>query len=266
MVKRTNIVGIINVTPDSFSGDGMLGIAYDKIGVAIDALIEQGVDVIDIGAESTRPNAILVSPEEEWKRLEPLMPFIDSRIPKCRFSLDTRYTQTALNFIVSLSRQHISQLLLNDVSGGAEKEMVELAGYYHIPLILTHSLTVPANPNITLSEDKDVMQVLMEWGSKVKKNHPHHALVLDPGIGFGKTNLQSLHIIKHIALLISLGLPVMVGHSRKSFISRFTPKLPLERDPETVLFSSYMAKKGVDYLRVHDVRSHIAMLKINDYL
>lgn len=259
----TEIVGILNLTPDSFSGDGL----HDKKKAIrqFDRMIEDGADIVDIGAESTRPGAVLLSPKEEWQRFEVFIDDLVDRKNRIRFSIDTRHYETAYNFIKRFTKKYASSIFINDVSGGSNEKLVELAKNYGATLIVTHSLTIPADPEVTIPESVDVVETVYKWGrERIEKLGEN--IVLDPGIGFGKTSLQSLDIIKNIARLKSLGARIMVGHSRKSFLKLFTDKKAGERDAETLLISDYLAGQGVDFLRVHDVRSHCAMLKIRSEL
>ena len=273
----TKLVGIVNVTPDSFS-DGGAYQANEKIA----ELIKYGADIIDIGAESTRPNAVLLSPEEEWQRLEPVIKNIDfasysnealgqlseatsdqvgaqpalcmNAIKNPCWSFDTRHIETAQKLIASSK----SQIFINDIS--CNEKMYELAQEYGCKVIFTHTLSIPANPKITLPENVDAVEELYNWAARLLEKHPN--IIIDVGIGFGKTAQQSLSIIKNISRIKSLGAEIMVGHSRKSFLSLFCHKPAKERDPETLVISSYLIGQKVDYLRVHDVRSHASLLKI----
>jgi dihydropteroate synthase len=254
----TQLVGILNLTPDSFSGDGMqeTGAVLRRI----DAMMEHGASVIDIGAESTRPGATILAPEEEWRRLEPVALALGKRRESLHFSVDTRHAEVARRALAA------GFDWINDVSGGADPDMLPLAAETGCMLVLMHSLSIPADPARTLLSPDPMDEVLI-WADRslvqaemagIERAH----IVLDPGIGFGKAREQSLALIKDIARLKALGAPVMVGHSRKSFLSLFTDKPSGARDPETLAVSWHLAALQVDYLRVHDVKSHRAMLNI----
>lgn len=260
----TQLVGIINLTPDSFSGDG-LEQEPEKALARIDLMISDGASVIDIGAESTRPNARTLAPEEEWRRLAPVAEAVVQRKNKAQFSIDTRHVEVARKAVKS------GFTWINDVSGGKDPAMIDLARDVHCTLVLMHSLSVPVDASCTLAKDADPVEEVYAWaqsqcGRLGKARFPREHLILDPGIGFGKTAQQSLALIKGIARLQSLSLPVMVGHSRKSFLSLFTDKPSAKRDAETLAVSCYLAERRVNYLRVHDVKSHAAMLRIREAL
>ena len=259
----TALVGILNLTPDSFSGDGTLAPANAL--ARIDAMIADGAQVIDIGAESTRPNAVPLPSEEEWRRLKPVVEALGSRYGKVQFSIDTRNADVAANALGAGFRW------INDVSGAGDPAMLALAKKMGCMLVLMHSLSIPASPAHTLPADTDPVEAVLGWARSILKRADGQGLdlshvVLDPGIGFGKTASQSLALIKDIARLKAQGSPVLVGHSRKSFLSLFTDKPSAARDPETLAVSCFLAGQGVDYLRVHDVKSHAAMLRIREAL
>lgn len=263
-MTKTTILGILNLTPDSFSGDGMQYSSQKAI-EKLDRFIADGAGGIDIGAESTRPGATLLSPDEEWARLEPVIKEAAARIDKVQFSIDTRHSETAKRFLHSFPKPKASSLYLNDVSSHKSDTMINLVKEYGANLIMMHSLTVPADPKTTIPGNENAVETVFDWAQELIKNYGKD-IIIDPGIGFGKTAEQSFAILKNISWLQSLGARVMVGHSRKSFLSLFTDKKAEERDPETLLLSHYLAVKKVDYLRVHDVKSHVSMLKIKEAL
>jgi len=248
----TKLVGIVNVTPDSFSDGG----AY-KANEKISELIKDGADIIDIGAESTRPNAVLLSPDEEWQRLEPVIKNIDFA-QDVGWSFDTRHLETVKKIIAYSN----AKIFINDIS--YNEKMSELARANSCTIILTHTMSIPADPKITMPENTDAVKEVYNWAAILLEKYPN--AIIDVGIGFGKTAQQSLAIIKNISRIKSLGADVMVGHSRKSFLSLFCDKPAKERDPETLIISSYLIDQKVDYLRVHDVKSHSSLLKIRKCL
>lgn len=250
----SKLVGIVNMTPDSFS-DGGRGNALEHIA----QLIAEGASVIDIGAESTRPNAMLISVEEEWNRLEPVVqPALKAWGGKVQFSIDTRHAATAAKALA------LGVDWINDVSGGEEPEMWPLMrAYPQARYVLMHSLTVPANPMVTLAQEADVIEeLLLFFATKlVEMQLEEHQVILDPGIGFGKTAEQSLQILRRIGELSVLRLPLLVGHSRKSCFGG-----PMEnRDGATLAASIYLARNRVEYLRVHAVGLHAQALKMAEY-
>jgi dihydropteroate synthase len=259
----TQLAGICNLTPDSFSGDGTA--AKAQAIDHIDAMLESGVAIVDIGAESTRPGAVLLSPEEEWQRLSPVLESLGARVTQARFSIDTRHAATADKALA------LGFSIVNDVSGNSSAAMLGVLRTYKASLILMHSLGVPADPRHTLPEGSAPVETVCDWAKKslirlAEHDIPPSRIILDPGIGFGKTAQQSLALIKGIAQLKALNIPLLIGHSRKSFLSLFTPHSAKERDMETLVISFHLVRQGVDFLRVHNVKEHATMLRMQALL
>ncbi len=246
LLKRPGLVGIINITPDSFS-DG--GVNLDPA-VALENiynLINDGADVIDIGAESTRPMAVPISQEEEWARLETVMPSI-KKLP-VPVSIDTRYAKTAEKAILHGAGW------INDVSGFSSTDMVDAVRDSDCKLVVMHSLSVPADKNIVLPLDCDPVEFLISWAERrfadlKAAGIDRERIIFDPGIGFGKNAGQSNAIIQGVGRFKVLGVPILIGHSRKSFLGANSG------DDATVKTSHFLADNGVDYLRVHNIRRH----------
>jgi dihydropteroate synthase len=256
----TKIVGIINVTPDSFSDGG----AYFDADFALQAItkfIEEGADVIDIGAESTRPGATLITQAEEWQRLEPVLKllsqFKDSGI---LFSVDTRHAETARRALA------LGIHWINDVTGFSDLPMIAAVKSSDCKLVVMHSLGVPADKKVIMGE-ADVVPALLQWGNArvdalVASGINKARIIFDPGIGFGKSSVQSLAILRDISQFKALDVPILIGHSRKSFLTEMGIQKMEERDDATLAVSQYLAQHKVDYLRVHTVARHTQMLSI----
>ena len=250
-------MAIINLTPDSFSDGGLFTekelfsktlLHYEKIGVAI----------LDFGAESTRPNARGLSSEEEWMRLKPFLErFFDlcgKKPLRPLVSVDTRHVKTAE---MSLK---MGVDIINDVSGLKNTDMLSLLRDSKAAYVLTHSLDVPVNPKNTLVGDP--MPLLQRWLDEKleifdKNNISFDRIFFDPGIGFGKSSLQSLRILKNLKFFESCPVRLLVGHSRKSFMEGFSPQEAKSRDIETLGISMNLIHQGVDVLRVHHPTIHI---------
>ncbi len=247
-------MGIINLTPDSFSDGGKNFDSATALANAQD-MIKQGASYIDVGAESTRPGAETITPAEEWKRLENFLLVADS-IP---ISLDTRNYETA-----KLALIYSKIKILNDVSGFNDKRLIALAATYDINVITMHSLTVPADRNITLQVPP--VPALKEWiNTKFKEltasGIKTERIIFDVGIGFGKTPAQSYELIaaapELAAFCHNLGCRILYGHSRKSFLQ--APES--NKDIETARITAHLALAGVDFVRVHDIKSNLAALQ-----
>lgn len=257
----SKLVSIVNVTPDSFS-DGGKFIKPDAAIAAIAEHIEQGADIVDIGAESTRPGATPLSHAEEWERLEPVLAalphFLDEAV---QFSVDTRHAQTAAKAL------HYGVQWINDVSGFAHPDMIAAVKNSGCKLVVMHSLGVPADKNVTIPDIDDPVEVVLEFArhritSLERAGITRDRILFDPGIGFGKTASQSLELLRRIAEFNVLGVPLLVGHSRKSCLSQFS----MNRDDATLVVSQYLAEKRIDYLRVHEVARHRQMLDVMESL
>ncbi|MCB2081978.1 MAG: dihydropteroate synthase [Hyphomicrobiales bacterium] len=263
MVDHTQIVGILNLTPDSFSDGGKA--ADSKIALArIDAMVEAGASVIDIGAESTRPGATPLRAEEEWARLETVLPLVCSDTRTYKLSIDTRHPETARQALA------LGVDWINDVSGLENPEMLEVVKDADCQLVFMHHLGIPADRNVVLQGTNPVEDI-MGWATQRMEQIAAHGistdrLIFDPGIGFGKTVEQTFRLLQHIQAFKLLGLPLMVGHSRKSFFSLVSSRPAAERDPETAALSFYLAQQGVDFLRVHDVAGSVAAVKLAEAL
>lgn len=252
---RTKIWGILNITPDSFS-DGGKHFAIDTAIKFSQDLINLGVDVIDIGAESTRPGAKVLSFEEEWARLKDILPQIKEIKKNVLISLDTtkgEIIKKAINYID----------IINDVSGFKDPKMLDIVNNSGLPAVLMHNLGVPADPSKIVSEELDIIEEIYRWFAKKIETVQSTKLILDPGIGFGKNAIQSLDIIKNISVLHKLNLPLLVGHSRKSYIKLLDVN---DRDTATAIISTYLAQKQVQHLRVHNVGLNKQFLAIYDKL
>lgn len=263
-VADSKLVGIVNVTPDSFSDGGRYN---DNAMAHCQQLIEQGAHILDIGAESTRPGATPLTPEEEWQRLENILPDIIKIAHKknVMVSLDTRHAQTAHKAVAC------GVDWINDVGGLQDQAMVDVIKASNVKAVMMHNLGVPANPERILPVNEDPVQLVLVWLQTQlirleKQGIKRQRIIIDIGIGFGKNAQQSLALLKEIDTFTSLGCPLLVGHSRKSFLAAMTSKKAEDRDIETLATSFYLAQKGVDYLRVHHVDMHQRAIKIYDRL
>ncbi len=257
--KRPTVMGILNVTPDSFSGDGQLGSA------AVDAaerLVEAGADMLDIGAESTRPKGIALDSEAEWERLNPVLEVLAGRPwrGRVRLSIDTRHARTAARALA------LGVDCINDVTGLADAAMLDVLRGQGCDVVVMHALSVPVDPALTLPADCDVLQEILRWktavtGKAVAAGLDPARLVYDPGIGFGKTAGQSLALMHGAAVLVGTGGRWLFGHSRKSFLKLFTDAEAGQRDDLTLAFSAQLADAGVHIVRVHAVGRHVRLFE-----
>jgi len=262
----TKIFGILNITPDSFSDGGKFNTIEKAVSASL-IMVSDGAEIIDIGAESTRPNAEALTPEVEWERLKHILKEVKSTIPKnIEISIDTRNFKTAENCL-KLGVDYI-----NDVSGISNKNMVSVVKNSDCKIVYMHSLSIPADKNIILDEGCDVIDVLSKWNEEKlemfdKARISNNRLIFDAGLGFGKTAVQSLDIIKNFEQLKNnIKLPILIGHSRKSMYKHFGIDDANNRLTETIATSTYLTERNVDYLRVHDVAENFRAVKLTKYL
>ena len=283
MHRPTKIIGVLNLTPDSFSDGGL----YNKPLEAarhVEKMISHGVSIIDIGAESTRTTqkhtesnhddiplrkpAESIGPEAEWSRLEHILPEVIEVLKgtKIGLSIDTRHF-TTVQKTIDLGFGYI-----NKVSGYDDVNTLKLiARNEHLKVVLMHSLGIPADPLNILGDELDVMNVVKHWfHEKIYKFREYgissNRIIIDPGIGYGKRGDQSIQLLKRISELKPLLCEILVGHSRKSFLNLFTKRPYPERDIETYAVSIYLALQQIDYLRVHDVEGNMRSLKVASHL
>jgi len=273
-VRYPTLMGILNVTPNSFSDGGR----FMEPEAALEharRLVKEGAGIIDVGAESTRPDGAALDQETEWARIEPvlqglreireeLLP-LGGRDPSgCRdpflISIDSRNPSTVRSAL------EIGVDILNDVTGFTRPEMLEIAEGTDVPLVFMHSLSIPVVKGESIPPDRDSVEFLMTWAEGRlaefdRRGIARNRFIFDPGIGFGKTARQSWHILDHVERFHDLGLPLLMGHSRKSFLETVTDKPSAERDAETLAVSEDLATKGVEILRVHDVKGHATLLR-----
>jgi len=254
------LVGILNITPDSFSDGGK----YNNKDAALkhaQKLIDDEAAIIDIGAESTRPNATLISQKEEWDRLKDLLPAIIEKVHAAGklVSVDTRHAKTAEEAI------KLGVDIINDVSSCSDPKMPGVIKNSEAQLIINHNLGLPADPSNTLPENVDVINEIKNWArTKIKSlidaGIDREQIIFDVGIGFGKNPKQSILILSNLDEFQDLEVPIFVGHSRKSFLNQFEPKTEMDKDSITAVFSAKIAEH-CDYIRVHNVQLSKFMMK-----
>ncbi len=267
----TKIAGILNITPDSFS-DGGKFMQEEKILQHLQRMLEEGADVIDVGAESTRPNATALTQEEEYLRLANILiklvakckQFSQKTGKKIELSIDKYHYETAKKAIAA------GFDMINDVSGLQDEKMIDLVAKTGVKAVFMHSLSVPADPEIIINKALNVVDEILSWAhNKIKylqeKGIKRSQLIFDPGLGFSKDAEQSIRILKNINRFKELDIPIYIGHSKKSFLDKindefdyknitlnFEEKMQI-RARKTVAVTKFLARNGVDYVRVHDV-------------
>ena len=249
---------IVNATHDSFSGDGTLAGRFPEF--------DNTVNYIDVGAESTRPGAVRIDPDEEWRRLAPVLETCSGTgFVRPKISVDTCNPVTATRSL------DLGVDVINDVAGLSTPAMIDAVAGRDCDVVVMHSLVVPADPNVTLPPDLDPVRAVIDWfETKIETLEtagiPARRLILDPGVGFGKTAAQSLALIEHVAAFAALGCRLLFGHSRKSFLQTLTKAPAADRDVETLAVSAHLADAGVELLRVHESRLHQRFWRVHSRL
>ncbi|MFI5411143.1 dihydropteroate synthase [Kaistia sp. UC242_56] len=252
---RSLIMGILNVTPDSFSDGG----DHNEVEAAVahaGLLLSEGADIIDIGGESTRPGAAEVDAETEAARVVPVIQALAQRT-QALISVDT-YKASVAEQALKAGAQ-----IVNDVWGlQREPEIARVAGAHGAAVIASHWERQTYSPATIL----DAMKRFFERSVTLARQAgiPDHRIVLDPGIGFGKTMADNLRILDRIDEIVALGFPVLLGVSRKRFIGEITGREPKERLAGTIATNVLAAAKGVSSFRVHDVAAHRDALAVTD--
>ena len=242
------IMAIVNITPDSFY-TSWSGLSENTLLDAIQNMLHEGADMIDIGACSTRPNSVPVDADAEWARLSPALQAIRYHFPSAILSVDTFRAEIAEKALEAGAD------MINDVFGGSESErMWEVVAAHRVPYILTHAqaLSVPSHPtdyDYTMSQVVDFMQ------SSINRLHKMGVadVIIDPGFGFNKTEQQNYTILRNMDILHSLHVPILAGISRKSMLYNPLGLTPADVLPATIAAHTIALDRGAKILRVHDV-------------
>jgi dihydropteroate synthase len=264
-VDRTLVMGVLNVTPDSFSDGGQFNDPKIATNHALQ-MIEDGADIIDIGGESTRPGSDRISVQEELDRVLPVVSALSGT--GVAISIDTMRVEVARAAVVA------GACMINDVSGGkADPGMLDFVATLNTPYILMH-WRGPSNIMNTLTDYQDVaVDVASEINQQVEvavsAGIARERIAIDPGIGFAKTVDQNWPILKHLDVLEGLGLPILMGASRKKFLGELlakdgVPRDSDERESATTAISTLMAARGLWAVRVHDVKSSSDAIAVVD--
>lgn len=258
MISRrgTKLVGILNLTPNSFSDGGMYN-DFEKAKEHLLELISDGADIIDIGAESTKPYSSPVSPKEQ---LEKLLPIIDFAKNQTTISIDTR------SAIVAEECINAGANIINDVSGfDYDEKMVDVIAKHNIPIIIQHSQGTPETMQNSPHYNNLIEDIFLNLKKKIDFAHSKNIknIIIDPGIGFGKTKEDNFEIIKRIEEFQSLNCPIMLGISRKSLLDM--PNADnLAKDIYTTAINALAIERNVDYIRVHNIKMHRKLIDLMD--
>ncbi len=257
--SRTHVMGILNVTPDSFSDGGKYFDQAQAVAFAL-KMIEEGADFIDIGGESTRPGSESISAEEEIRRVVPVIEKL-SKLTTVPISIDTKKAEVAEKALQA------GAVIVNDISGMmSDKEMVHVVARHNASVVLMH---IKGSPK-TMQESPHYQNIVVEimhslnnciTMARLKKIKQ---VIVDPGIGFGKTVEHNLEILRRLREFQSLGYPLLIGTSRKSFIGKILGVEPDERLEGTAASVAVAVMNGANIVRVHDVKAMKRVVQVVD--
>ena len=253
-----NIMGVLNLTPDSFSDGGKFNTSNKGLKHALE-MFNSGANIIDIGGESTRPGSKAVDNKTEWKRIEKIVKLISKKIP---MSLDTRKSEVMKKGI------KYGVKIINDVSGlDYDPETINVLKKYKIPFVIQHSQGTPEKMQNKPRYKNELLDIFDFFEKKIKSlkkiGIKHNNIIIDPGIGFGKNLKHNMNLIRNISIFHSLGFPILVGNSKKRFIKEIAGKNDTKsRIGGTMTSSIYLMMQGVQILRIHDVNELLQGVKV----
>lgn len=263
--ERTYVMGIINLSPDSFSGDGITDL--ETAVAQAHRFVSQGADILDIGGESTRPGLAPISANEEIKRVVPIIEQLAAKVP-VPLSIDTSKSEVARRALEA------GATMLNDQWGlKRDQRLAELAVEWGVPLILMSNQRDKGGYDARVQRDTGHYQdVMAEVTSSLRQSLElalklgvaRENIILDPGIGFGKSRQQDLEVIRRLAELKELGRPILIGPSRKSVTKLVLDLPPKERVEETAAAVAIGIANGADIVRVHDVQQMVRVCRMSD--
>jgi dihydropteroate synthase len=257
--SKVLVMGILNVTPDSFSDGGQF-FSKSNIAAQIDTMVESGADIIDVGGESTRPFAEPVSVEDELARVLPAIRMI-RKLSSLPISIDTTKAEVAQKALDEGAN------IINDISAlRFDRDMIGLVRETEVPVIIMHMQGTPSDMQVdphyddVVTDIKDFFKERLTWASE--NGVPAKRFIIDPGIGFGKTVEHNLSILRRVAEFSELGCPVLIGHSRKAFIGKILGTEVDKRDVATAVVSALCAMQDVAILRVHDIEKTVEAVRL----
>ncbi len=258
--ERTKIVGILNITQNSFSDGGMY-FDYSKACEHLLELINDGADIVDIGAESTKPFSQAVSADEQLKRILPILDFVQEQKINVPLSIDTRSAKVAEACI------RAGASIINDVSGlEYDEKMADVIAANGVKVIIQHTKGTPENMQVAPHYESLMDEIYLDLKKRidfaVSRGVNTENIIVDPGIGFGKTREDNFEILRRIEELYGLECPVMLGVSRKSLLN-MPDKDNMTKDIFTVALNTLAVARKVDYIRVHNVKLHKALLTLD---
>lgn len=252
--RGTQLVGILNLTPNSFSDGGMYN-DFERAKEHLLELINDGADIVDIGAESTKPYSKAVPAKEQLEKLIPIIDFAKGKIP---LSIDTRSSEVAEESL------NAGANIINDVSGfDYDEKMADIIAKYNVPVIIQHSKGTPENMQNSPVYADLMEEIFLNLRKKVDfaRSKGIENIIIDPGIGFGKSREDNFEIIRRVEEFESLGCPIMLGISRKSLLNMQNAD-NFDKDIYTTAINALAIERNVDYIRVHNVKMHKKLIDL----
>lgn len=252
--RGTQLVGILNLTPNSFSDGGMYN-DFERAKEHLLELINDGADIVDIGAESTKPYSKAVPAKEQLEKLIPIIDFAKGKIP---LSIDTRSSEVAEECL------NAGANIINDVSGfDYDEKMADIIAKYNVPVIIQHSKGTPENMQNSPVYADLMEEIFLNLRKKVDfaRSKGIENIIIDPGIGFGKSREDNFEIIRRVEEFESLGCPIMLGISRKSLLNMQNAD-NFDKDIYTTAINALAIERNVDYIRVHNVKMHKKLIDL----
>ena len=257
-LSTPKVMGILNLTPDSFFDGGK----FDSVDAALmqaDKMISEGADLLDLGGMSTRPGAEMIDANEELRRVIPVVQAVQIRFPAIPLSIDTVHGKVAEEAI------HSGVSMINDISAGSfDASIIEIAAKYQVPYVLMHMQGSPGDMQLAPSY-KNIAEEVFEFllkGCQDLKSKNINQIIIDPGFGFGKSLEHNYELIRNFDLLHQIGFPVMIGISRKSIICKLLKVHPENALNGSTSLHTILLLKGANILRVHDVKEAVETIKI----
>ncbi|SPE77798.1 Dihydropteroate synthase [Flavobacterium columnare] len=252
------VMGILNITPDSFYDGGKLKTDGSVLKQAEKMLLE-GATFLDIGGQSTRPNAEFLSADDELNRISSVVSLLITEFPEILISIDTFYSKVADECL------QLGASLINDISAGSlDENMFDVIAKYKVPFVMMHMRGNPRTMQQMVSYDDLVKDILFYFSQKIMKARSYgiNDLILDPGFGFSKTLEQNFELLSKIELLSIADLPILIGISRKSMIYKTLDVTAQEALNGTTVLNTIAITKGAKILRVHDVKEAVETIRL----
>ncbi|MGB5662658.1 dihydropteroate synthase [Eudoraea sp.] len=261
-LKKPKVMGVLNITPDSFYDGGKY---KDEVSILkqVEKLLDEGATFVDVGAYSSKPGATNISEEEELKRILPVVNLLITNFPDIYLSIDTFRSVVARHCLEN------GAAMINDISAGnMDDKMMQTISEFKVPYVMMHMKGNPQNMSQQTNYSNLLEEILYYFSEKVSvaKSYGINDIILDPGFGFAKNTFQNFSLLQHLNLFKTFGLPILVGLSRKSMIYKTLGTNPDQALNGTTALNTYALTKGANILRVHDVKEAVECIELLEAL